>query len=103
MITTHRAITFEADIVPRLQEIARAADKLMALVVQHKGWSDDVLTQDHFDADLIIASVNGEPISEELFERVKTLFDMYMAFKEAANADGEDGSPSMAKLSRAFL
>lgn len=102
IVTLMRPLVLEAQIIPRLVALARKTDDLMGDVERAKSWADDILTDDHLAAGLLVRE-GGEPLAPEDLAHVRQTLAALNALRSAANAPGPDGGPSVGQLLRAFL
>ena len=102
IVTLLRPLVLEAQIIPRLVALARKADDLMGDVERTKAWADDILTDDHLAAKLLVRE-DGEPLAPEELAHIRQTLAALSALRAAANAPGPGGGPSVGQLMRAFL
>jgi hypothetical protein len=102
LITLQKPITVQAHIEPKLAQMAQAANALMGAIGQMRAWSDDVLTDDHAAAGLILDE-SGEPLSAERLALYRATFAALDALRLGANAPRANGQPSVGALLRPFL
>lgn len=101
-ITLQRALRTESAIEPKLMQLAQQANALMGQVSQAKAWADDILTEEHRAAGLILDE-QGEAISVERLALYRAAFVALDALRQGANAAGQNGAPSVGALIRAYL
>jgi hypothetical protein len=101
-ITTLTPILFERDIEPKIRQLAAMADGLMGAVSQRKKWADDVLTDAHLAANLILHA-DGTPLSEAELAMIRAIFAGLDAIRVAANTPPGEGQPSVGQLVRPFV
>lgn len=101
-ITLQRPISAREHIEPKLAQLAAMANALMGNIAQLKSWSDDVLTDDHAAAGLILDE-SGEPLSAERLALYRATFAALDALRLGANAPRANGQPSVGALLRPYL
>lgn len=102
MITTLTTIVLEKDVVPKIQQLAAMADALMGAVAQRRKYCDDVLTDAHLEAGLIVHQ-DGSPVTAEELAVVRAIFSGLDAIRIAANTPPGEGQPSVGQLVRPFV
>lgn len=100
-ITLQRPVN-ASQIESKLTALAGAANVLMGQVVQAKAWCDDVLTDDHMAANLLVDET-GQPLSAERLALYRAAFAALDALRAGANAPGANGAPSVGKLIRPYI
>jgi hypothetical protein len=102
MITTMVPIVFERDVLPKIEQLAAMADALMGAVAQKKRYADDVLTDDHLAAGLLVRA-DGTPLTAGELATVRAIFAGLDAIRVAANTPPAEGQPSVGQLVRPFV
>ena len=102
MITTTVKIVAEEAVYPKIKALAQMADALMGAVAQRKKWADDVLTDDHLAAGLLVHA-DGTELSEAELATIRAIFAGLDAIRVAANTPPGEGQPSVGQLVRPFV
>lgn len=101
-IVLQRPIAAQMSIEPKLIALAQQANTLMGNVAQAKQWADDVLTDEHAEAGLILGE-DGQPLSPERLALYRAAFAALDALRLGANAPRANGAPSVGALLRPYL
>lgn len=101
-ITLQRPISAAGAIESKLAQLAQQSNALMGNVSQAKAWCDDILTEEHREAGLILGE-DGQPITPERLALYRAAFAALDALRVGANTAGQGGAPSVGALIRAYL